>query len=284
VPEELFAALYTDTAALAAPGVDDVRTRARRHTHRRRIVTAGATFAVLVVVAGGVAYAGRGTGPEPAPPPLSSAEASPSPAASPAPSAVPPSSPPASPPSSPGSSPARPPLTEIPPAALLRPEELGFLPSATTRDNSQEESGDGTLPARLNACPAFPSGPGGKAREVDSYGRRFSQGTASELQLMYLEATERDARTRFDWLREGARACANFVSEYDGTQVQVFVTQLSAGDRSFTVTIAAGERTETFVVVQVGRMITEFGVSGEPVNLAGTAAQKAADRMRAAQR
>jgi hypothetical protein len=284
VPDDLFAALYGDTADLPAPGVNDVRTRARRHTRNRRLAVTGATFAVLVMVAGGVAFAGRGTGPEP-PPPLSSAE--PAPSATGTPSPVPSAgSPSAGAPSSPSSSPGRPPLTKVPAGAMLRAEDLTWT-QLTAQDNPENESGDGTLPAILSQCADFYPSPDNGSTELDNFSRRFSrpQHDDGALQRTVLFSSESAAKKQYDWLREGVDTCGSFKHKLDEQiQTTLTTTPVSAGDRAFIVTATSPYHERTYVVVQVGRMWTEVDIPKAHLGQAPAVAQKAAERMRNAQR
>ncbi|GIJ44839.1 hypothetical protein Val02_17250 [Virgisporangium aliadipatigenens] len=296
MPDDLFAALYGDTASLPAPGVNDVRTRARRNTRNRRMAVTGATFAVLIMVAGGVAFAGRGTGPEP-PPPLSSADASPSPSGppSPAPSAGSPST---GAPSSPNSSPSRPPLTKISAGMLIQTQDLADSYNRVT-DNSDGQSGDWNLAYFLGWCPdaaTFGSLPDAS----DKWHRAIRPDEPAEpvagtslIQRMELFDTDAEARAGMDWYQRAVNKCRSYEAPYSPpSQMRVDPVQISAGDRAFLVTVSSVNGQDMYALVQVGRLWTEFLVPhrlARPTELMSQAeatrlAQKAAERMRNAQR
>jgi hypothetical protein len=204
VPDDVFAALYRETADLAAPGVSDVRTRARRHTRNRRWAATAATIAVLIVVAGGVAFAGRGTGPEP-PPPLSSAEPAPTAtgAPSPAPSAASPST---GAPSSAGTSLSRPPLTKVSASAMLLPEDLG-AGWRSMGDDNDSSSGDWVLGFLLGFCPDWMTNNAYPATEpTDTRDRVIVPNEPADppLALMMYQRTalygiDGQAQAKYDW-------------------------------------------------------------------------------------
>jgi hypothetical protein len=272
VPEQTFSGLFDETANLDWVPADGLRRRARQRQRRQRFAAGAAVAAVVAVVAAGTAFAfGPGPGREPIPP------ATRAPSAAPSVSGTGSASPPPSAGLGSASSPTSPPplVTDVPPAAMLAPTDVG--PSGWSRKDG-EDGGDWQIGFTFSICPTADQTP--PDGDVDRRWQNLS-GPSDRYVLQRVDAypSAAAARAHLGWVRSNIRSCADFAREDYRISMSI-VDEPAVGDEAFVVrTVGYNQQIQIRTFVRVGNLVTEFLHSDDTIDRAVALGPKAAARL-----